>query len=991
MKLKFALLPIFAISLLLVISVSAVPGPEDPDLIIESITFAPANPTINSEVIVTVTTKNTGGSATPTPSTTLLTLPGGGEFFITVPLGLAPQTSHSNSTTFTCVTAGNYAFKAEANKYGTFEEFHIDNNNKTEVLTCDPNLPDLSITRITKSSSSPIDGELFSVNVDTTNVGHIPSAASVTGLTYGWEPNEMTLNGDFNLTGGPSGGFLNWEVGDGREQSHTIQTAGCHSGNGCIRASWGNWWAKQNVMLESNKEYTLKVWVKNDGSASPSWTAFALLETVNRYKPNEGGSYIGYLRTYTDACENGALENGWQERICTFNPMEILESRGPPFNDPVLNPADPRMNANIYLLIDSSCPGAAGPTTGNYCNTASPTPTCTVSGATCTTDNDCGDACILGTCSRTGVSCSSANDCGANACMQVYHYIDDISLTATSVDYTHESKNFNVGTLAVQATQTDTANFFCPDVGTLSFTATADKNNVVNEISNQNNVDNMVVSCQPGPDLAIDSITFDPPSAKIGEQVTITVHTKNYGDGSAGTSMTGLAATVGSPVPTSGSVGSLAAGAGPVSQSFSYTCSNVGTVDFTATADVNSVITETNENNNIYPEQFSCLTNEPDYIISSISFSDNTPVVEDTVTVTVNTKNIGASTTSQSFTGIRGDAGADFNVTPLGENEINVITFDFTCLTGGAKTIRAEADIYTQITEADETNNILERTLNCGSAPDLIVESVRFTKTNPYAGEAITVNIRIRNAGTGPSAVSSPTKILKPNGGTLFMNVNPLTAGNSQTLTIPWTCPSQGSHTFTVTADDGNPNAESDETNNIGQGTVNCGAAGPDLVVSVIANQNSGSSFGTVTVRTKNIGPQTALESQTELVGKNSFSIPSLSPGQVYTNTYGYKCARNQQLRFTAIADSYDQVSEMSETNNRATSLNVCNQFSPGDSGTPVAFFQYVVDDFATPGSPVNLLGLSGVVLVAIIIVGGLFYTGRRNKGTRSKDLVIGS
>ncbi len=162
-------------------------------------------------------------------------------------------------------------------------------------------------------------------------------------------PVEMLKNGDFE------GGSKDWG-----SQDWTSETVGCRTGNRCFKATHGNWGASQNVKLEPNTVYTLKIWEKDANFLSGP--AFALVETAYKYPDPNGASsstnsWIGYLRSYLDTqCVNGALENGWQERICTFNPTTIIQGLSAPFNTPLSDPDDPRLNVNIYLLVDSSCP-----------------------------------------------------------------------------------------------------------------------------------------------------------------------------------------------------------------------------------------------------------------------------------------------------------------------------------------------------------------------------------------------------------------------------------------------------------------------------------------------------------------------------------------------------------------------------------------------------------------------------------------------------------
>ncbi|MEV6174568.1 CARDB domain-containing protein [Streptomyces sp. NPDC051954] len=139
-------------------------------------------------------------------------------------------------------------------------------------------------------------------------------------------------------------------------------------------------------------------------------------------------------------------------------------------------------------------------------------------------------------------------------------------------------------------------------MGSYTVSAVVDPNDTVAEQDNSNNsrtaATNLVVGQAPGPDLEVTDIASTPANPAVGSNVTFTVKVHNRGTSAvAAGSVTRL--TVGTTT-LSGTAPAIPAGdTATVAVSGSWTATNGGAT-LTATADATGVVTETNENNNVF-------------------------------------------------------------------------------------------------------------------------------------------------------------------------------------------------------------------------------------------------------------------------------------------------------------------------------------------------------------------------------------------------------
>jgi hypothetical protein len=138
--------------------------------------------------------------------------------------------------------------------------------------------------------------------------------------------------------------------------------------------------------------------------------------------------------------------------------------------------------------------------------------------------------------------------------------------------------------------------------GSYTVSAAADPTDTVVELDNSNNsrtaATKLTVAQSPGPDLRVTGITSNPATPAVGANVSFTVAVNNRGT-TAAPAGTVTRLTVGDTM-LQGTTGTVAAG-GTASVALSGTWkATSGGATLTATADATGILTETDENNNVF-------------------------------------------------------------------------------------------------------------------------------------------------------------------------------------------------------------------------------------------------------------------------------------------------------------------------------------------------------------------------------------------------------
>ena len=214
-----------------------------------------------------------------------------------------------------------------------------------------------------------------------------------------------------------------------------------------------------------------------------------------------------------------------------------------------------------------------------------------------------------------------------------------------------------------------------------------------------------VVDYTPLPDLIISSINLSQSSAYEGEVVQVSVTTRNIGTVTAGSSTTRVANGGNNDF----SVGALSSGSSQIN-SFNYTC-GTSNVSFTGTADIFGVVSETNEGNNQFTKDLTCLA-KPDLIISNLSFQEytgenSTNVVNITFYVTNYASGVSGNSTTL-LLGLIGEYRFTPPINPWGSYWMSM-KYDCTA----AHNFTTTADVFNAVSEKSESNNQEKVFIDC--------------------------------------------------------------------------------------------------------------------------------------------------------------------------------------------------------------------------------------------------------------------------------------
>jgi subtilase family serine protease len=351
--------------------------------------------------------------------------------------------------------------------------------------------------------------------------------------------------------------------------------------------------------------------------------------------------------------------------------------------------------------------------------------------------------------------------------------------------------------------------------GTFTWTAKADKHtlkvvvdgeNDVDESNESNNVKTTTVTCSstPASDLVVKDIDWSPENPSVEDTVTFTVTIKNHSSDQVDS--LDVDYYIDDNYQTSVSIESISAG-DTATTTFTWTA-QAGFHNFEAVADPNNKIAESDETNN--EKTVALLTMAPDLAITGITWSPVIPSTGDLVTFAVTIKNQGNEKASRSYVGyyIDGTSRGYHDVPEIYAGATTTKTFTWTAQ-AGSHTIKAVADLESQILEGNELNN--ERVLNL-PAPDLIIDKITWNPENPSIDDIITFSIALKNQGSG-SASSSRVYFYIDDFSQGYGNVQEIDAGAIATATFTWKAQA-GAHIFTTIVDEENYITENDESNN---------------------------------------------------------------------------------------------------------------------------------------------------------------------------------
>ncbi|NUR92747.1 MAG: glycosyl hydrolase, partial [Nonomuraea sp.] len=209
----------------------------------------------------------------------------------------------------------------------------------------------------------------------------------------------------------------------------------------------------------------------------------------------------------------------------------------------------------------------------------------------------------------------------------------------------------------------------------------------------------------------------------------------------------------------------------------------------------------------------------PDLTVTSVSWSPQSPVETDAITLSAVVRNAGSAPAAASTLAfsVGGNKAGTANVGTLAAGAATTVTANIGTKDAGSYPVTAKADDGGTVVEQDETNNTFTGTsplvVKQVDSSDLVAAPVSWTPGNPANGSTVTFAVAIKNQGTVASAAGAhPITLTVANeSGTV---VRTLTGSFSGTIAAgataspvtlgTWTA-ANGRYTVkTVIADDGN-------------------------------------------------------------------------------------------------------------------------------------------------------------------------------------------
>ena len=207
--------------------------------------------------------------------------------------------------------------------------------------------------------------------------------------------------------------------------------------------------------------------------------------------------------------------------------------------------------------------------------------------------------------------------------------------------------------------------------------------------------------------------------------------------------------------------------------------------------------------------------------------------------------------------------------------------------------------------------------------PDLIIQDIYWSPSNPKEGDTVTFTVKTKNQG---SENAGGFYVCYYVDGSYYDRdyVNSLSAGSTTTTSFSWTADC-GSHSIKAVADCYDAVTESNEGNNARTEYINI-VCKPDLVVQDISwDKGSPKRGDTITfyVEVKNQGSGSAGSSTVKYYIDGSYvgsdTVPSLSLGSTSTQTFTWKANKCGNVKVKAVADATNIVDESNEGNNEGT------------------------------------------------------------------------
>jgi uncharacterized repeat protein (TIGR01451 family) len=210
------------------------------------------------------------------------------------------------------------------------------------------------------------------------------------------------------------------------------------------------------------------------------------------------------------------------------------------------------------------------------------------------------------------------------------------------------------------------------------------------------------------------------------------------------------------------------------------------------------------------PSPTTAATTGTDLIIQDITWSPKAPTAGQSVTFTVVVTNQGKASAGNFYVYDYVDGSYTYSN--------STTSFTWSAETG-THTIKAVADYTDLVAESNESNNALEITFSGTVAPDLIIQDIVWSPTNPSAGQAVTFTVTVKNQGTGACGMSFTQLYVDGSACGASYEMSSLYPGKVATALFTWHF-SAGTHIVLAEADYIHAVAESDNSNNTKEVTL---------------------------------------------------------------------------------------------------------------------------------------------------------------------------
>jgi subtilase family serine protease len=435
-----------------------------------------------------------------------------------------------------------------------------------------------------------------------------------------------------------------------------------------------------------------------------------------------------------------------------------------------------------------------------------------------------------------------------------------------------------------------------------------------NDETNEDNNEFVMAMPDIHPDLIIEDITWLPDPPLLTHKVEFTVTVKNQG--TAQSASTSVNLYVNELYPFQSQTGTIDVDA-TQSVIFSWV-TQAEVVNLRAVVDEDNYVTEIDETNNTRKETvgFSPPTPTADLTIQSITCTPTSPSIGDTVTVSVQIINIGTGGTSPSHVKymIDGVAMDDIYTESIAAGASVTKTYTWVSQ-AGTHDIDVIIDSNNAVDEADETNN--EGSISVSVlAPDLYIQGITWSPSNPSTRDTVNAAITITNLGDDTAGDSYITYYLD---GVYRGNhyVEDIAPGAEVTKSFSWQAESD-KQVFRAVIDEDDTIAESNEANN----TRDLAFPAPDLIIEKFEwSPESPTENTTVTLRVTIKNQGSGKSGSTIITGYvndtllATLDIEDISPGNSVTGTFTFMAASGEQV-LKAVVDEGNGVIEISETNN---------------------------------------------------------------------------